>query len=579
MSKENNLPSVPRFPVGEVRIWLTGLGVAAGLLMVLGLLGIIVCNGLDAFWPKDAYSFSLKPEEGEETGKTFFGSIAKESDRREYTSTGEIRNVSQYQIFTGSKEVYGQTFRYIDKEAVVKCERPSDLLEIERLEGGRIIARPLFLQDSEGSVIESGSTRFLPELEKWVESGSKIHQEISRVEKKKIGSINARLDDAGRDLKALHMSYSFQKEHGTETAFLKDKPVVREKDPVGARKDLEKEIEHLRERYSVYAKEIEHLRKAEEGRYLHYQIGDGVPRKLEAGRIVSFMTPNKTGWTDKAGIFLSRIRRFVTEDPREANTEGGIFPAIFGTFVMTVLMSIMVTPIGVIAAIYLREYARQGVLVRVVRICVNNLAGVPSIVFGVFGLGFFVYFVGGTIDELFFSKKLLVSQTPTFGTSGILWASLTLALMTLPVIIVTTEEAISAVPKGLREAALACGASKWQMIRRIILPCTMPGILTGVILAMARGAGEVAPLMMTGVVKLAPTLALDLDAPFIHLERKFMHLGFHIYDVGFQSPDSDAARSIVFATTLLLIVMVIAMNLTAIIIRNKLRKKHQLSSF
>ncbi|MEI6535262.1 MAG: phosphate ABC transporter permease PstA [Verrucomicrobiaceae bacterium] len=267
---------------------------------------------------------------------------------------------------------------------------------------------------------------------------------------------------------------------------------------------------------------------------------------------------------------------FLTQDPREANTEGGIFPAIFGTFVMTLMMSVLVTPFGVIAAIYLREYARQGFIVRAVRISVNNLAGVPSIVFGVFGLGFFVYLVGKGIDDRFFANSL---PTPTFGTGGIFWASLTLALLTLPVIIVATEEALVAVPRGIREAALATGASKWQMIQRVVLPSAMPGILTGVVLAMARGAGEVAPLMLVGVVKLAPSLPLDTLAPFIHLDRKFMHLGFHIYDLGFQSPDSDAAKPMVFATALLLIVLVVIMNLTAILLRNHLRKKYAIGTF
>jgi phosphate transport system permease protein len=244
--------------------------------------------------------------------------------------------------------------------------------------------------------------------------------------------------------------------------------------------------------------------------------------------------------------------------------------------VMTLVMSLFVTPFGVIAAIYLREYARQGHLVNIVRISVNNLAGVPSIVFGVFGLAFFVYFVGGGLDRMFYADKL---PTPTYGTPGILWASLTLALLTLPVVIVATEEAISAVPRGVREAALACGASKWQTIQRIVLPASLPGILTGVILAMARGAGEVAPLMLVGVVKLAPSLPIDDIAPFIHPERKFMHLGFHIYDLGFQSPDAEAAKPIVYATALLLIIVVVSLNLTAILIRNRLRKRFAVSSF
>ena len=250
-------------------------------------------------------------------------------------------------------------------------------------------------------------------------------------------------------------------------------------------------------------------------------------------------------------VYASRLWEFLSGDPRESNTEGGIFPAIFGTVMMVLIMSIVAVPFGVLAALYLREYAKQGVLVRLVRIAVNNLAGVPSIVFGVFGLGFFVYFVGGTIDRLFFPELL---PTPTFGTGGILWASLTLGLLTVPVVIVAAEEALSAVPRSMREASLATGATKFQTILRVVLPAAAPGILTGLILAMARGAGEVAPLMITGVVKLAPDLPLDGFFPFLHLERKFMHLGFHIYDVGFQSPNVEAAKPMVYATAVLLLV-------------------------
>jgi phosphate transport system permease protein len=237
---------------------------------------------------------------------------------------------------------------------------------------------------------------------------------------------------------------------------------------------------------------------------------------------------------------------------------------------MTVIMALAVAPFGVMAALYLREYARQGRLVSLVRICVNNLAGVPSIVYGVFGLGFFAYMLGGSIDALFFPERL---PTPTFGTGGLLWASLTLALLTVPVVIVATEEALSAVPTSLREGSLACGASKWQTIKYIVLPRAMPGIMTGLILAMARGAGEVAPLMLVGVVKLAPELPIDQFFPYVHLERAFMHLGFHIYDLGFQSRNSEAAKPMVFVTTLLLIALVFAMNAVSIIVRNRLKRK------
>jgi len=235
-----------------------------------------------------------------------------------------------------------------------------------------------------------------------------------------------------------------------------------------------------------------------------------------------------------------------------------------------------VVPFGVLAALYLREYARQGVLVRAVRVAVNNLAGVPSIVFGMFGLGFFVYGVGGSLDALFFPERL---PTPTFGTGGILWASLTLALLTVPVVVVATEEALAAVPRENREGSLALGATKFETLWRVVLPNAMPGILTGLILAMARGAGEVAPLMITGVVKLAPSLPLDWHWPLLHLDRKFMHLGFHIYDVGFQSPNVEAAKPMVYATTLLLVGIVIMLNLAAILIRNRLRRRFTSATF
>jgi phosphate transport system permease protein len=235
------------------------------------------------------------------------------------------------------------------------------------------------------------------------------------------------------------------------------------------------------------------------------------------------------------------------------------------------LMSFAVAPLGVLAAVYLREYAKQGLLVRLVRIAVNNLAGVPSIVFGVFGLGFFVYLIGGSLDQLFYPEAL---PTPTFGTGGILWASLTLALLTVPVVIVAAEEGLAAVPRIVREGSLALGATKFETIRRVVIPAAAPGILTGMILAMARAAGEVAPLMIVGMVKLAPTLPLDGHPPFVHLERKFMHLGFHIYDVGFQSPNVEATTPLVFATALLLIFVVTVMNLLAVSLRNHLRRKY-----
>jgi len=274
----------------------------------------------------------------------------------------------------------------------------------------------------------------------------------------------------------------------------------------------------------------------------------------------------------KLGFFFHKAVEFLTDEPREANTEGGIFPAIFGTVMMVIIMAIIVTPFGVIAAVYLREYAKQSFTTQLIRIAVNNLAGVPSIVYGVFGLGFFVYILGGNIDALFFPES---SPAPVYGTPGLLWASITLALLTLPVVIVSTEEGLARIPKAIREGSLALGATKAETLWRTVLPMASPAMMTGLILAVARAAGEVAPLMLVGVVKLAPTLPLDGNFPFLHLDRKFMHLGFHIYDVGFQSPNVEAARPLVYATALLLVIVIVVLNLSAIIIRNRLREKYR----
>ena len=289
-------------------------------------------------------------------------------------------------------------------------------------------------------------------------------------------------------------------------------------------------------------------------------------------KVVQVIKPNMMNVGDKIVHYFHQLWKFLSEDPREANTEGGIFPAIFGTVLMVLIMSIMVAPLGVIAAIYLREYATQGPVIRMIRIAVNNLAGVPSIVYGVFGLGFFVYFIGGSIDELFYPQA---APAPVFGTPGLLWASLTLALLTLPVVIVSTEEGLARIPNSIREGSLALGATRIETLWHLVLPMASPAMITGLILAVARAAGEVAPLMLVGVVKLAPSLALDGNAPFLHLERKFMHLGFHIYDVGFQSPNVEAARPLVYATALLLVVVIILLNLSAITIRNRLREKYK----
>lgn len=537
-------------------VWATAMGLTVGLLMVISLLALILYNGITAFWPKRVVYLELAGDSLARLGESPI--LAGEMVKRQFKAARAASQSQQqeWQLFVGNKERYGLSFRYVDASDIVAQRYPEQVISIERLEYGDAIGEPLRLRLHDAGELSAADPEFAGRLQDLVHEVSARRREIKNLEHSAIGAINARMTRLR----------------------LQRRTLEREGVPAGdaAYVAVEDAMAPLQARYEDLAGEARELRRRQDESQLVYRIPTGDEVVLPLGQIVGYYFPNQLGFWSRVGLFTHNLWAFLSQEPREANTEGGVFPAIFGTFVMTVLMSMAVTPFGVLAAMYLREYAKQGLFVRTVRIAVNNLAGVPSIVFGVFGLGFFVYFVGGSIDELFFHNAL---PTPTFGTGGMIWASLTLALMTVPVVIVATEEALTAVPRGMREGSLACGASKWQTMQRIVLPASAPGILTGLILAMARGAGEVAPLMLVGVVKLAPTLPVDGIFPFVHLDRKFMHLGFHIFDLGFQSPDSEAAKPMVFATTLLLIALVMLLNVGAIWIRDRLRRKYATGAF
>ncbi|MCS6771411.1 MAG: phosphate ABC transporter permease PstA [Kiritimatiellae bacterium] len=522
------------------------MGLALGLMMVLGLLLLISYNGIRSFWPKPVVEIEISPSSPAAVrGQTQLGGIVVRTRDRMIPQPDGREAEREWHLQIGNKDVYGMGFRYVPIRDILAKRFPLEAMVIERMEYGNAIGIPLAIVRPGGQRIGAEDPAFDDTLSLELERVKALRKTLRTVEKIQIGRINHELKRLARD------------------SDLSDE-------------ELRRREADLRERHRELAARALELRAQLDRGELVYRLFTGEERSISLGQLVKVHFPNRMSFAQKTWLFAQNLFDFLTDEPREANTEGGIFPAIFGTFVMTVLMSIAVMPFGVLAAIYLREYARQTLLTRAVRISVNNLAGVPSIVFGVFGLGFFVYLAGGTIDRLFYSSAL---PTPTFGTGGILWASLTLALMTVPVVIVATEEALAAVPRGTREGSLALGASKWQTIYRVVLPAAAPGIMTGLVLAMARGAGEVAPLMLVGVVKLAPTLPIDGIFPFIHLDRKFMHLGFHIYDLGFQSPDSDAARPMVFGTTLFLIALVIILNLGAIIIRERLRRKYATGAF
>ncbi len=553
-------------PRGETFVWMTAMGLTVGLTMIVFLLGLVVTNGVGVFWPRRVALVEFREDRDTrfQGGTKALGVITIEQDRDvrdltiEQSESPHAADRREKQLFLGNRDAFGQAFSFFPAGDIQSVTYPDDVIRAERLEWGDALFFPVRLEMEDGTAVEADDPIFHSHLHRLVEDAAARRAQIHRIERYEIGRINLQMHQLEQEERYFARQDSLTDQQRSE------------REAVAGRMD------ELRAEYQPLADRAAELRSKQQRDILVYRLVTGEERSILVGQIVHHYYPNRLGVAGRAQIFAGQLWRFLSGYPREANTEGGIFPAIFGTFVMTLLMSVAVMPFGVMAAIYLREYARQGLFVRAVRIAINNLAGVPSIVFGIFGLGFFVYFVGGGIDRMFFDRAL---PAPTFGTGGILWASLTLALMTVPVVIVATEEALAAVPRGVREGSLACGASKWQTIRYLVLPAAAPGIMTGLVLAMARGAGEVAPLMLVGVVALAPNLPLDGLFPFIHLERKFMHLGFHIYDLGFQSPDSEAAKPMVFATTLVLILLVVALNLIATLVRNHLRKKYTADKF
>jgi phosphate transport system permease protein len=555
---------------GNVFIWGCAAGVSVSLLMVFGLLLLIMINGLGYFWTSDIVDLTLKD------GQHVMGQLAGREVIPRSVTPERPEGKGRLRVKIGNRDLYGLDFKWVNDDQIVSQTYPTDTVLLERREWGNMYARIKAIYKGETLQAEGNEGGWIA-LAPLISTTNALHQQIARIERIEIGSINADIEQARLKIRAFEMGNppsplpspsmkEGKKEHSSSSDFLA--PDTRERGQIDT---LKAQVVAAESRYQEKTLELETLRT----QFNEYSVlmvdANGREKQIPVGQIIRALRPNEMGLLHKSWTYLTNVWSVLSTEPREANTEGGIFPAIFGTVMMVIIMSLAVVPFGVLAALYLREYAKQGTMVRLVRIAVNNLAGVPSIVFGVFGLGFFIYAIGGTLDTLFFPERL---PTPTFGTGGILWASLTLALLTVPVVIVATEEGLAAVPREFREGSLALGATKLETMLKVVIPCALPGILTGLILAMARAAGEVAPLMLTGVVKLAPSLPVDSSWPFFHFDRKFMHLGFHIYDVGFQSPNVEAAKPMVYITTLVLITVVVLLNFTAIILRNHLRKKY-----
>ncbi|QJF55921.1 phosphate ABC transporter permease PstA [Aeromonas salmonicida subsp. salmonicida] len=530
---------------------MTGGAVSLSLVAVLGLLLLIGWRGLVYFWPHPIYEWQIEDASGNKS--VLIGEI----NDRELVPVERLRaaglplegetreQLTRYLVKTGNREFVDLDFRWVLETDIKSRTQPAELAMVERATNGNFYGYIVGVKEDGQALSED----LHPALQRVLARANDLSEQADDLQKGYIGSINYQLE-------RLRL-----KERKAE---LDDKLT----DQLKAQ--LAEERQALNDRYQVLEKDLFSLRAQADRDSITVKDMRGELVTMPMSKVLDVVWPNDMSLPAKVGHWFHQIGKFVSDDPREANTEGGVFPAIFGTVFMVFLMAIIVTPLGVVAAVYLHEYAGKNSLTKIIRIAVINLAGVPSIVYGVFGLGFFVYTLGGSLDQLFYPEAL---PSPTFGSPGVIWSALTLAILTLPVVIVSTEEGLARIPSTIRQGSLALGATQAETLWRIVLPMASPAIMTGLILAIARAAGEVAPLMLVGVVKLAPTLPMDGNFPYLHVERKFMHLGFHIYDVGFQSPNVEAARPLVYATSFLLVTVIVGLNLTAIGIRNHLREK------
>ena len=543
------------FNSGGPGVWLSAGAVSIAVIMTIGLLAVIAVRGLGHFWPADVISAQYDVP-GQESHVLVGELVQSEQVPRARLKAAGLPVPDQGPEFmtrdlfkVGNRDISPSDFNWIIGEWLKDHRKPAELMTLERREWGNFYGYLVNVKE-DGKVVAEGEAAW-PQLQARIERVQGISDQLDDLEKGEIGAINHGIERLRLQARKLELNGELD---------------------AAAQADMATE----RAEYDARYKEVESRLGALHAEYnrdsLTARDANGKEIEISIGKVVHAYQPNAMGTMTKMGFYFQKLWEFLSDDPREANTEGGIFPAIFGTVMMTLIMAVIVTPFGVLAAVYLREYARQGVMTRLIRIAVNNLAGVPAIVYGVFGLGFFVYVLGGSLDQLFFPEAL---PAPTFGTPGLLWASLTLALLAVPVVIVATEEGLARIPLTLREGSLALGATKAETLWKIVLPMASPAMMTGLILAVARAAGEVAPLMLVGVVKMAPSLPLDGNYPYLHLDQKIMHLGFHIYDVGFQSPNVEAARPLVYATALLLVLVIALLNLSAVTIRNRLRDKYK----
>ncbi|QGJ71897.1 ABC transmembrane type-1 domain-containing protein [Planctomycetales bacterium 10988] len=611
--------------------WLTGGALIGALTLLLIFLGLLLWEGAMAFWPRKLYLIQTTDQQAwlvELVREETFTPLRTKPD-----SHSEGGLPLRQLLYLGAPGMGVQPLRWVPTAAYQEVKLPKAALSVELISGERFHGIPLALSEEERPPLTRPADiiarwqQLRTELDAWRNWKASTRRELSR--------LSERLEQA-------------QKEHRKALR-------LRPQDAFGINREWDLQRQALEKSIQSAQQQLNEILAQQPTVRLTLQVFPGPKPEqytIDGIDLIRLYPANQLSALDRIGVVLDRWFSFLTEQPRAANSAGGVMPALWGTIVMTLLMSVIAAPFGLITALHLREYARPGALLLLVRISLRNLAGVPSIVYGVFGLGFFCYVLGGYLDggadavgwapwpaktwwlavaltafcgtgafllglrqfagidpqgPLLYRLRGMLSLTlwaiclvffvvliatipgfqglyrsnlpePTFGTGGLLWASITMALLTLPVVVVSTEEALASVPFSLREGSYACGASQWQTIRRVVLPRALPGMLTGLVLAMARAAGEVAPLMLVGTVKLAPEVPWKERFPFVRLEDQFMHLGYHLFDVGFQSQNGELSRSLVFATALLLVAIVFVLNLSAVWLRAWLRHQYPLSA-
>ncbi|MEI7086812.1 phosphate ABC transporter permease PstA [Pectobacterium versatile] len=540
------------FRSGRPWVWLTASSISISLLAMLAIIVLLAGQGMRYLWPQPVWLLTLQPEHGAQ--RALIGEIYAEqtlsSQQLEQadlsSSLGDAE--TRYLIKIGQREIYGQSFRSLLSRDIVRFDKPADILVLKRTNNGTAYGYLAGMLEGEQPLV---ATDLPATLQHRVEQVQGLLAKTQAIRMGEMAKINQQFE-----------TLRLEEKKRQQAKTLDNQALAR----------LQAERIELQRRFDELSRQLTSLNLEINRDTVQLRDANGSVHLIPLRDIEQAWFPNAMNLWEKVSHWGEQAKFMLVHYSPDSNSAGHLFPAIFGTVLMVVLMSIVVMPLGVIAAVYLHEYAGKNSLTCWVRIAVVNLAGVPSIVYGVFGLGFFVYLIGGTLDQLFYSEAL---PNPTFGTPGLLWASLTLALLTLPVVIVATEEGLSRIPMSVRHGSLALGATKAETLWHVVLPMAVPAMMTGLILAVARAAGETAPLMLVGVVKSVPVLPVDDIFPYLHLERKFMHLGFQIYDLAFQSPDVEAARPLVYITALLLVLIVVGLNLAAIGIRHVLREKYR----